>query len=244
LREATAARRVNEEILSIDPNSVDARLILGLDEYVVAGLPFYLRAVGAIGGFHGDKNAGIRDLELVSAKGVRNRYDAEILLAVLYRRERCAEKAIPLLRDLAQAFPRNYLFRLEQVQMFSDAGKKDAALKVLQEVEQLRQSGAPGYASLPAEKIRYLKGNLLFWYGDLGPALTDLKQVTQKADELDLNTAVLAWLRLGQVYDLQGDHQAAAEAYRQAAKTAPKSQAAAEAKGYISSPYRRKPTAG
>lgn len=244
LHEATAARRANEKILSIDPNAVDARLILGLDEYIVAGLPFYMRAVGAIGGFHGDKNEGIRDLELVATKGVRNRYDAEILLAALYRRERCAEKAVPLLRELAQTFPRNYLFRLEQVQMYSDAGNKEAALKVLAEVEELRRSEVSGYATLPEEKIRYLRGNLLFWYGDLAPALAELKQVTQKADELDLSTAVLAWLRLGQVYDLQGRHQDAIEAYRQAEKTAPKSQASEEAKNYISSPYRRKRTAG
>jgi hypothetical protein len=244
LREATAARRTNEKILSIDANSVDARLLLGLDEYIVAGLPFYLRAVGAMGGFHGDKDAGIRDLELVAKKGVRNRYDAEILLAALYRRERCSDKAIPLLRDLTQRFPRNYLFRFEQVQMFSDTGNKEAALKGLAEVEELRRIGAPGYANLAEEKIRYLRGNLLFWYNDLGLALVDLKQVTQKADELDLNTAVLAWLRLGQVYDLQGDHGDAIEAYRRAAATAPKSQAAAEAKGYILSPYRRKRTTG
>ncbi len=244
LREATVARRANEKILSIDPNSVDARLLLGLDEYIVAGLPFYMRAVGSMGGFHGDKNGGIRDLELVSAKGVRNRFDAEILLAVLYRREHCANKAIPLLQDLTERFPRNYLFRFEQVQMFSDAGNKDASLEVLSDIEALRRSGAAGYAALPEEKIRYARGNLLFWYNDLDPALADLKQVTQKADELDLNTSVLAWLRLGQVYDLQGNRGDAIGAYRQAVKVAPKSQAAAEAKSYVSDPYRRKRTTG
>lgn len=240
LREATTARRTNEKILSIDPSAVDARLILGLDEYIVAGLPFYMRAIGAIGGFHGDRAGGIRELELVSRTGVRNRYDAQILLAVLYRRERCPEKAIPLLRELAERFPRNYLFRFEQVQMFSDAGDKDGALKVLSEIEGLRRADAPGYAGVAEEKVRYVRANLLFWYDELVPALEDLKHVTQKTDELDLNTAVLAWLRLGQVYDLRGDHRNAIEAYRKAAEVAPKSPAAAEAKGYISDPYRRK----
>lgn len=244
LKEATAARRTNERILAIDPNAVDAHLILGLDKYVVADLPFYMRAIGAIGGFHGDRDGGIRDLELVSTKGARNRYDAEILLAVLYRRERCSEKAIPLLQDLAQRFPRNYLFRFEEVQMFSDGGQKDAALKVISEIENLRNSGAAGYGGLPEGKIRYVRGNLLFWYGDLAPALADLKQATENADELDLNTAVLAWLRLGQVYDLQGDHRDATEAYRQATKTAPKSQASEEARSYIANPYRRKRSNG
>lgn len=244
LREASAARRANEKIVSIDPNQVDARLVLGLDEYIVAGLPFYMRAIGSFNGFRGDKNQGIHDVELVSQKGVRDRYDAEILLAVLYRREHAPEKAIPLLRELAQTFPRNYLFRLEEVQMFSDAGDKNSALKVISEVEDLRRAGAPGYAGLPEEKLRYIRANLLFWYGDLGRALADLKPVTQRANELDLNTAVLAWLRLGQVYDLQGDHGAAIAAYRQTEKVAPNSPAAAEAKNYISNPYHRKGAAG
>ena len=239
LHEATAARKLSQQALRLDPNFVDARLILGLDEYVVGCLPFYLRAIGTIGGFHGDKPGGIAQLQLVSTSGVINRYDAQILLAVIYRRERAAEQAIPLLQDLATRFPRNYLFRFEQVQMYSDAGNKQAALQVLAHIDALRRAGAPGYADLPAEKVGYFKGNLLFWYGDLDVALTNLKQATQKADELDLNTAVLAWLRLGQVYDLQGNHQNAIEAYRQTMKTAPKSEVALEAQHYISTPYRR-----
>ncbi len=243
LHEATAARKMNQQILEIDPNFVDARLILGLDQYLVGCLPFYLRAIGSVGGFHGNKKEGISQLEFVSQHGVMNRYDADVLLAVIYRREHSSKQAIPVLQDLARQFPCNYLFRFEQVQMYSDGGDKGAALKVLAEIDDLRRKGAPGYANIPPEKIEYIKGNLLFWYGDLEFALANLKQATKKADELDLNTAVLAWLRLGQVYDLQGNHQDAIEAYRETMKTAPKSEVAQEAESYISNPYRRKRTA-
>lgn len=240
LREATAARKANERIRELAPQNIDAKLVFGLNEYVVGSLPFYMRAFGFLGGFHGDRTDGVRQLELVAKQGVQNRYDAQVLLAAIYRRERDPRKAIPLLKELAGRFPRNHLFRLEEVQMYSDAGDKQSALGVLTEVENLRQMGAPGYANLNAEKILYFRGNLLFWYNDLAGAFADLRQVTQKASELDLNTAVLAWLRLGQVEDLQGHHAAALPAYREAIKTAPKSEAAAEAKGYIDAPYHRK----
>jgi tetratricopeptide (TPR) repeat protein len=115
---------------------------------------------------------------------------------------------------------------------------------VLGQVEDLRRNGAPGYRNLRPEKIGYLRANLLFWYGDLDAALSDLKQVTQKPAMLDLGTAVMAWLRLGQVYDLKGNHKRAMEAYRETMKTAPDSAAATEAKGYMSNPYRRKRVAG
>lgn len=240
LREATAARKQDERIVQIDPSFIDARLVLGLNAYVVGSLPFYLRAVGFLGGFHGDKQGGIRQLEDVARHGIVNRYDAEVLLAAIYRREHKASQAIPLLEDLASHFSGNCLFRFEMVQMYSDLGEKTAALKVLAQVERLKLEGAPGYRDLPPKEIDYLRGNLLFWYGDLDPALVDLKQVTECADELDLNTAVMAWLRLGQVYDLQGNHEYAVGAYRQAAKIAPNSAAAMEAKSYMNSPYKRK----
>ncbi len=240
LREATAARKANERIRELDPKDVDAKLVYGLNEYVVGSLPFYMRALGFLGGFHGDRNDGVQQLELVAKQGIRNRYDAQVLLAAIYRRERDPRKAIPLLKELAERFPRNYLFRLEQVQMYSDAGDKKTALAVLAEIENLRRNAAVGYANLNAEKLLYFRGNLLFWYNDLPGALADLRQVTEKAAALDLNTAVLAWLRLGQVEDLQGHHAEAMPAYREAIKAAPKSEAAAEAKGYLENPYRRK----
>lgn len=244
LHEITEARKADERVVEIDPGFIDAHLILGVNEYVVGCLSFGWRMLVSLKGFHGDREGGIRQLELVARSGIRNRYDAQAILAVIYRRERQPQRALPLLQNLAQIFPRNYLFRFEEVEMYSDLGDKQSALKILAEIEVLRRSGSPGYASLPPEKIQYLKANLLFWYGDLDPALSDLKQVTKRADELDLGTAVMAWLRLGQVYDLKGQRQDAVEAYRATVKTAPESEAANEAKGYISSPYRRKRNTG
>jgi tetratricopeptide (TPR) repeat protein len=240
LRDATASRKYSNRLIEVDPNLTDAYLIQGVHDYIVGSLPFYMRMVGHLAGFHGDRERGLRELQNVAEHGVLNKYDAQILLAVIYRREKRPEDAIPLLKEASQQFPRNYLFRLEQVQMYSDAGDKASALRVLNEVDRLRVAQANGFKNLPAEKIKYLRGNLLFWYGDVNPALAEMKDVTANADGLDLNTAVLAWLRLGQLYDLQGKHADAVLAYRETMKTAPESPAANEAKSYISSPYKRK----
>ncbi len=244
LKEATAAQKASQQILEIDPSFIDAQLIVGLDKYIVGCLPFHMRALGVIAGFHGNKEDGIQELEQVRTTGILNRYDAAIILAAIYRRERCPQKAIPLLKDMAAKFPRNYLLRFEQVEMYSDLGDKNSALAVLGQIEDLQRTRAAGYANLAPEKIRYLRANLLFWYGDLEPALADLKQVTEKASDLDLGTAVMAWLRLGQIYDLEGNHEQAMQAYRETMKTAPGSAAATEAKSYMSNPYRRKRSAG
>ncbi len=240
LHETIAGRKANEKILDIDPSFIEARLLHGLSEYVVSCLPAYLRMLGAVNGFHGDRDDGIRQLEMVRQSQADNRFDAAILLAVIYRREHRPKDALPLLEKLATDFPRNYLFRLEQVQIYSDLGDKTAALGVLAGIENAIKSGAAGYAKLSVERVEYARGNLLFWYDDLQAARENLDKASRHSERLDLNTAVMAWLRLGQVYDLQGDHDQARQAYKSAMATAPDSDPAKEAAGYMAKPYKRK----
>jgi tetratricopeptide (TPR) repeat protein len=239
LRESITGRKANDKILDLDPSFVDAHLIHGLSEYIVSCLPAYLRFLGKLNGFHGDKEGGIKQLQMVSTGGIRNQYDASILLAVIYRREHRPSEAIPLLNDLASRFPRNYLFRFEQVQMYSDLGDKTSALAVIAGIEDARRRGKPGYNSLALERVRYARGNLLFWYNDLDGSLDDLKLATQHPGGLDLSTATMAWLRMGQVYDLLRDRSNAIDAYRMAISTAPNSEIAKEASDYVDKPYKR-----
>ena len=142
LHESIAGRRANNENRSL-PGFVDGHLLSGLSHYVVGCLPFYLRALGAVNGFHGDKEDGIRELQGVAASGILNRYDAEVVLAAIYRRERRPKDAIPLLKDLATQFPRNHLFRFEEVQMYSDMGDKNSALQVIAQIHNCAVTGSP-----------------------------------------------------------------------------------------------------
>ena len=239
LKDATQARKLHNRVTELDPGFIDARLVQGVHDYVVGSLPWNWRLLGFLVGFHGDREGGVKTLKLVAREGGLNRVDAEILLAVVYRRERRAAEAIPLLNDLIRRYPRNYILRLEMVQMYADLGKKQEALDVLDAMEKLKQNDAPGYGKLPAEKIYYSRGNLLFWYNDLDPAIENLKRVTARVSAVDLNTGMNAWLRLGQIYDLKKQRNLAEAAYKQAINGAPDSDAAKESRKYLSRPYRR-----
>lgn len=239
LRDATQARKHHNLVTDIDPNMLDARLVQGLHDYVVGSLPWTWRMLGFLAGIRGDRERGIQTLELVARQGRMNRYDAQVLLCAIYRREKQSQKAIPLLRSLIERFPRNFLFRLELAQMHGDLGQKAEALAVLAEAEELKRRNAPGFALMPIEKVYFYRGNLLFWQGDLENALAQLRLVTPKAKQLDFNTGVISWLRIGQIYDLQGRRQEALQAYRNAIDVAPLSDAAQEARRYLNSPYRR-----
>lgn len=201
-----------------------------------------MRALGFIAGFHGDKARGIATIEEVARKGKENRIDAEIILCALYRREGQARRAIPLVRELIERFPRNYLLRFELAQMEAAAGRRKDALETLAGITKLKQDNAPGYGRIPQEKIDYETGNLQFWFNDLENALKNLQNATATPDhlkELDLNTAVLALMRQGQIYDLQHRRDLAVKAYQQAIQLAPDADAARESQRYIRSPYKR-----
>jgi tetratricopeptide (TPR) repeat protein len=239
LKDATASRKAHNRVVEIDPNRIDAQLIQGLHDYIVGSLPFHMKLLGFLAGFHGDRSAGVKTLQLVAEKGKMNRFDAEVLLAVIYRREKKPEQALPLLNGLIARFPRNYLFRLETVQMYSDLGKKEDALVALNNIEQQKRAGSPGFVSLPIEKVHYYRGNLLFWYRDIDVALSEMQKATSKASNLDLHTAVMAWMRLGQLNDMKGRRGEAINAYKQAIAVAPESDAGKESRQYLSSPYKR-----
>ena len=239
LKDATAARKAHNRVVELEPDNIDAQLVQGVHDYIIGSLPFHLKILGFIAGFHGDRESGIKTLQLVAAKGNANRDDAKVLLAAIYRREKKSEQALPLLNELIERFPRNFLFRLETVQMYSDLGQKEPALAALDKTGQLKRSNTSGFEALPMEKIQYYRGNLLFWYMDLDRALEEMKKATSGAQRLDLHTALLAWMRLGQLYDMKGRRNEALSAYRRAISIAPQSDVAKESKQYLSSPYRR-----
>jgi tetratricopeptide (TPR) repeat protein len=239
LRDATQARKLHNRVTELDPSFIDARLVQGVHDYVVGSLPFAYKLLGFLVGFRGDREKGMQTLRLVSEKGDKNKLDAQVLLAAIYRRERRPKDALPLVESLAALFPRNYLFQFEISQMHSDLGNKREALAALQRVEDLKKAGSPGYSRLHYEKIYFSRGTIYFWYGDLDEAVRDFRRVVARSEELDLSTGVMAWLRLGQIHDLKGQRPEAVEAYRKAIALAPESEAAKESRRYITAPYKR-----
>jgi hypothetical protein len=239
LRDATASRKAHARVTELDPNLIDARLVQGIYDYVLGSLSKAWRVLGFFGGFRGDRERGIETVKLVARSGRLNRVDAEILLCAAYRRERRPKDAVPLLTGLIERFPRNFLLRLELVQMYGDLGEKEKALAVIREVDRLKKANTPGFDRLAEEKLRYTRGNLLFWYNDLDGALTDLKAVTANLRAVDLNTGVYAWLRMGQIYDLKKNHAEATKAYLQTVVVAPDSDASSAAQNYMLSRYKR-----
>ena len=237
LRDVTAARKLHNRVVELDPSNVDARMMQGIHDYIVGSLPFAYRLLGFLAGFHGDREQGIRTVRVVAEKGNWNKVDAQILIGVVARRERHPEQALPICLELRQRFPRNFLVLFELSQVYADLGEKDNALHALDRVESLKRSGAPGFRTLPYERIEFARGNLLFWYDEPDAAIEHLRRATAQAQLLDPNSGVNSWLRLGQCLDLKNRRQEALAAYRAAIAYWPAADEARQARRYLGKPF-------
>lgn len=239
LRDATAARRLHNHLSEVEPQNVDARLVQGLDDYIVGSLPWHYRMLGFLAGIHGDKEKGIKTVQEVAQNGKLDRIDAEVFLCALYRRENQAARALPLVQDLIVRFPRNFLLRLELSQMYSMAGDGVRGLAAAEEIVRLKNAHAPGYDRVPWERIYFQEGTIQFWYRNFEQALENLKKVTAAPQNVDLNTGAFAWLRIGQINDLGHHRSEALQSYQKAIDYAPQAEASQEARKYLSEPYHR-----
>ncbi len=102
-----------------------------MNEYVVGSLPLPVKILAAIGGEHGSKSRGIEFVRRVAEHGDRDRDNARILLAVLYRREKRPLAAAALLESLLAEYPHNYLFELEMAQAYAEGRDFSRAREVL-----------------------------------------------------------------------------------------------------------------
>ena len=102
-----------QTLLAVDPNRYDAYIATGIGKYIIGSMAAPIRWMLRIGGFQGDKNAGIEELKLTAQKGTYLAPFARILLAIAYVREKDKPKAREVLSALRDEFPNNPLFARE-----------------------------------------------------------------------------------------------------------------------------------
>ena len=180
--EAKQARKYHSQLLSVNPNFVDAMLVVGIYDYMVGSLPWYLKVVASIVGYHGNRERGLASIERVTREGHQARDDAKNFLAILYFREKRYPEARALLADLSRSYPRNYVFPQETARTYKAHGDWASAAKVYDEILAKYAAGQPGFRSIPAAKIYYQAGESRTHTGENQVALERYDQAARLSD--------------------------------------------------------------
>jgi tetratricopeptide (TPR) repeat protein len=113
LRSGSKSVDHHREVLKLSPEFRDAELTIGLQDYIIGSLPLPLKMMVGTMGVRGSKKRGLETLEEVAVEGHSTREFARVLLVDLYKREKRWMDAVKIGRELAERYPRNYLFKLQ-----------------------------------------------------------------------------------------------------------------------------------
>ena len=106
-------KRYVDKLLALNPPVYDAYYNVGILEYVVGSLPFFVRWFVPLDTVEGNKRKGIDALKIVARQGRYYAPFARVLLAVVSLREGKLADAQAILDGLAREYPHNALFAKE-----------------------------------------------------------------------------------------------------------------------------------
>jgi tetratricopeptide (TPR) repeat protein len=199
LRNAVGARHDHERVLELNPNYVDAKLVVGTHNYVMGSLPWSVKVAVAIVGLSGTKERGFEYLREVANSSGENSVDAKVVLSLFLRREHRYDEARAIMHDLAVRYSRNYLFPLEESNLLRSGGHAQEAAAGYRKVWQNGQEGK--YGNLHYELSAWGLGELLRSQKDY-PGAAAAYELVSEAPDPDPETLQKANLAAGEMYDL------------------------------------------
>jgi len=211
LRNAVGARHDHERVLELDPNYVDAKLVVGTHNYVMGSLPWSVKVAVAMVGLTGTKEKGFEYLRQVAASNGENSTDAKVVLSLFLRREHRYDEARVIMGELSARYPRNYLFPLEEANLLRSGGHAPEAAAAYRKVWQNGREGK--FGNLHYEISAWALGELLRSQKDYAGAAAAYELVSEISDP-DPETLQKSNLAAGEMYDLLQQRDLAMKKYQ------------------------------
>jgi hypothetical protein len=235
LKLALGGKNDHEKVLQLDPNYVDAKMVVGIYQYVVGALPFAFKLLIGFAGIHGSKTEGMALLQDAGSRGVITSVESRTCMALFLRREAKYQQALVINRTLVAEYPRDFLFRLEEANLSKDAGEGMKAVELYQQV--ISEAQHPGY---------FASSHLELAYYGLGDSLRGQHLYQQAVDAYQkgaiqpMTSPELkrrCMLAAGEAYDLMKQRDKARQQYQQVIDAGGESTQADLARKYIRTAY-------
>ncbi len=236
LRLAMKAKDDHVRVLQLDPNYVDAKLVVGVYEYVVGALPLPFKLLIGFAGITGSKSRGMEMLRDDGNRGPVTNIEARTVMALFLRREAKYQEAVQVVHSLKSQYPRDYLFCLEEANLRKDSGEGMGAVAAYREI--LTAAAKPGYFASARLELTY------FGLGDALRGQRHYAEAAQAYEETALAKAVSpelkvrSFLAAGQCRDLNGERQQALRDYQASIDAGPQTSRADTARKYLRNPYK------
>ena len=234
-RLALQAKNDHVRVLQLDPDYIDAKLVVGVYEYVVGALPLPFKLLIGFAGITGSKSRGLEMLTDDGNRGPMTSVEARTTIALFLRREARYKEAIEVVRGLKREYPRDYLFSLEEANLRKDAGEGMVAVAAYREI--LAANAKPGY---------YYSARMELTYFGLGDALRGQRHFGEAAESYEQaawtpnvgpELKIRSLLAAGECRDLNGERQQAVKDYQAAIDNGPNTSRADTARKYLHKAY-------
>jgi len=235
LRNAVGARRDHEHVLEMDPDYVDAKLVVGTHNYVIGNLPWSVKTAAAIAGLSGSKEKGLAYLRSAAQGDGDTAVDAKVILSLFLRREHQYDEALGYMQGLAQRYPHNHLFPTEVANLQRSAGRYAEAESSYRKVWQNGKEGK--YGRLHYELAAWGLGELLRSQKNIEGAAVAYDLVNE-APNPDPDILQKANLAAGEMYDLMQKRDLAMKKYETVLAGNANTGPADQARRYIREAYR------
>jgi tetratricopeptide (TPR) repeat protein len=235
-RLATKAKEDHVRVLQLDPEYIDAKLVVGVYEYVVGALPLPFKFIIGFAGVTGSKSRGLEMLRDDGNRGVATNIEARTVIALFLRRESRYQEAIQEVRKLKSQYPRDFLFCLEEANLRKDAGEGMAAVTAYREL--LAANAKPGYfASTQLELAHFGLGEALRGQRHYAEAAQSYEQAAWTKD-VSPELKIRSLLAAGECRDMNGERPLAVRDYQAAINAGPQTSRADTARKRLRNPYR------
>jgi len=234
-RQGLSARNDSEAVIKIDPDYADADMAIGIQQFAVASLPGFIRVIVGIAGVGGNKEKGLKLLHISAEKGVITSVESRTTLSLFLRHDGHYPEALAMQHGLAEQFPHDYLFRLEEANLTKDKGNGPGAIAIYKQV--IADARQPDYFVDPRLQMA------LFGLADTERGQNLVADASRHYLEAASQPKCSDWLRkraqlnAGEMLDLLHDRAAATAQYQKALAPGGDQSQAEAARRYLQTPY-------
>jgi tetratricopeptide (TPR) repeat protein len=249
VKAANAGRQalsIVQQAHKLAPENNDILLGIGIYNYYAEVVPEKYPFVKPLMVFFpkGDKQKGINQLRTASEKAGYADIEATYFLLQLFQNfEGRFPEALSLALRLNKRFPRNPMFHRYVGRCYASMGQWDDMQKTFLEITGRVREHRLGYTSAVEREATYYAGLYEFNRGKYDDALTHFYRCDELSRTLDKEQRsgfwVLALLRMGMIYDIQGKRSAAIEQYNKVMEMPDYGDAHDQARRYLKTAYAR-----